>query len=470
MQYAPHPYQLNAIRMIAQNAGSAMLLDPGMGKTSITLAAFTTLQFHAAVKAMLVIAPIRPMRLTWPSEVKKWVQFSHLRVSVIHGTPKERVAAMAKPADVYLINPENLDWLRQKNETSGWAALFGVAPDMLVVDESTRFKNARSMRFKALKELLPLFGRRVILTGTPMPQSIEDLFAQFQIVDGGERLGRYITHFRRQYMDPETIRIGGGRTIEKWHARKDALPKLTARISDVSLRLQAEDYLQMPTLTHNVIPVELPPSVRKAYDALTEDMVAELKGGATLTAASAAAVVMKLRQVVNGAAYDVDGQAVELHCAKLDALADLVEEQSGQPLLVAVAFLSELEPIRKALRSVLPEGTVIPYLGGAVSAAEADRVVARWNAGEVPVLLAHPTSVAHGLNLQAGGHAVCWFGLTWNSEEHDQFNARVYRQGQSKPVVIHYLTAVDTVDESIAKALAEKTDVQAAVLAKLKKA
>ena len=206
-----------------------------------------------------------------------------------------------------------------------------------------------------------------------MPQTVEDLFAQFQIVDGGERLGRYITHFRKQFMESETIRIGGGRTIEKWHARRDAVPLLTAKIADVSMRLQAEDYLTMPKLSHNIIPVQLPPAARKTYNALADDLVAKTDGGATLTAVTAAAAVMKLRQITNGWAYDADGESTLVHEAKLDALADLVEEQSGSPIIVAVAFLHEVAAIRAALKSVLPEGTHVPYLGGGVSRAAGRR-------------------------------------------------------------------------------------------------
>jgi SNF2 family DNA or RNA helicase len=324
------------------------------------------------------------------------------------------------------------------------------------------------VRFKALKELLPLFPRRVILTGTPAPQSVQDLFSQFQIVDLGARLGRFITHFRKQFMDSELIRIGGGRSIEKWHGKANADELVFRKIGDVALRLQAEDYISMPAISYNVIPVELPSQARKVYNQLAEDLVAKTAGGASLTAVTAAAAVMKLRQITNGWAYAEEGSTF-VHDAKIDALADLVEEQSGTPLLVAVAFLHEVPAIRKALKAVLPEGTEVPYLGGGVSHAEADRIVAAWNRGELPVLLAHPTSVSHGLNLQAGGHALCWFGLTWNLEEHIQMNARVYRQGQSKPVVIHYLTAKDTVDEDIARALASKADVQSAILNRLKK-
>ena len=468
MHYEQLPFQAKATSLMCQKPGTAMLLDPGMGKTAIALAALTVLQHHKLIDAMLVIVPIRPMYLTWPNEVKKWAQFQHLKVSIIHGTPQQRVNAMAAKADVYLINPENVAWLVEHSKdyllTLG---CFGTPPKMLVVDESTRFKNARSLRFKALKTILPCFDRAHILTGTPAPQSIEDMFAQMQIVDGGDRLGRFITHFRKQFMYPETIRIGGGRTIEVWHPLANAAEKVAMKIADVSLRLQAEDYLTMPKISFNIIPVELPAAARKVSVKLADDLVAKTEGGTTLTAVTAAAAVMKLRQITNGWAYHEEGSA-QVHTAKVDALADLVEEQQGTPLLVAVAFLHEVEAIREALKGVLPAGQGVPYLGGGVSRAEADRIVAEWNAGNLPVLLAHPTSVAHGLNLQAGGHAVCWFGLTWNLEEHVQFNARVYRQGQTKPVVVHYLTAKDTVDEDIAKALASKADVQASILNRLK--
>lgn len=463
MKYAPYPFQSKAIQMVCSNPGAALLLDPGMGKTGIALAAVTVLQYRAQINAALVIAPIRPMYLTWPAEVKKWAQFNYMRVSIVHGTPEQRKKALATPADIYLINPENVDWL----VSVGGVDAFNVVPELLIVDESTRFKNAQAKRFKALKAMLVDFPRRLILTGTPAPQSIEDMFAQMQIVDGGQRLGKFITYFRKAFMESETIRVGGGRTIEKWYPAPGSEKAVAARIADVSLRLQAEDYLSMPAISYNVITVELPPPARKTYAALDKELVAKTASNVTLSAATAAAAIMKLRQITNGWAYSEQG-STHVHNAKIDALAELVEEQQGTPLLVAVAFVHEVDAIRAALKEVLPKGTDVPYLGGGVFRTEADRIVAQWNDGKLPVLLAHPTSVAHGLNLQAGGHAVCWFGLTWSLEEHIQFNARVYRQGQAKPVVIHYLAAKDTVDEDIAKALASKADVQAAILTRLK--
>lgn len=464
MQYEPLPFQQKAISLVCEKPGSALLLDPGMGKTAIVLGAHCVLQHHQMIKATLVVVPLRPMYLTWPNEIKKWDQFKHLKVSIIHGTELQRLAAIAEPADVYLINPENIAWLVKVLQ--GSLAGFGTTPGMLAVDESTRFKNGQSLRFKALKTILPLFPRRTILTGTPAPQGIEDLFAQMNIVDDGKRLGKFITHFRRLFMFSTPLRIGGGRTIDEWHVRPGAAQMVAAAIADVSLRLQAEDYLTMPAISYNVIPVELPKSVRKVYKSMADDLVAAV-GDQKLTAVTAAAATMKLRQITNGWAYNAEG-SVQVHTAKVEALADLVEEQQGTPLLVAVAFLHEVDAIRAALKDVLPKGTPIPYLGGGVARRIADDIVEEWNEGKLPVLLAHPTSVAHGLNLQAGGHAVCWFGLTWNLEEHIQFNARVYRQGQTKPVVIHYLTAKDTVDETIAQALVDKSDLQSAILNRLK--
>jgi len=466
MQYNPLPFQEKAIAKVCANLGFALLLDPGMGKTAITLASICVLQHHKAIESALVIVPLRPLHLTWPAEVAKWDQFKHLKVSIVHGTAAQRLAAIEAKADVYLINPENTAWLVALLQ--GSLGLFGRKPGLLVVDESTRFKNAQSVRFKALKTLLPLIDRRAILTGTPSPQGIEDLFAQMQIVDDGKRLGRFVTHFRKLFMYATPLRIGGGRTIDEWHVRPGGERMVADAIADVSLRLQAEDYLTMPAINYNIIPVALPTAVRSVYNKLADDLVAQTEKGVTLTAVTAAAAVMKLRQITNGWAYGTDGQSHHVHDAKLDALADLVEEQSGSPILVAVAFLHEVDAIREKLKDVLPKGTKVPYLGGGVTRLEADRIMAAWNDGETPVLLAHPTSVAHGLNLQSGGHAVCWFGLTWNLEEHIQFNARVYRQGQTKPVVVHYLTAKDTVDEDIAKALASKADVQASILNRLK--
>jgi SNF2 family DNA or RNA helicase len=323
------------------------------------------------------------------------------------------------------------------------------------------------VRFKALREHLGKFARRYILTGTPTPQSIEDLFSQAYICDEGAALGKFITRFRREFCMPESVHVGGGRVIQKWHPKKDAADRVYARVNGMALRLKAEDHLTMPKLIFNRIEVELPAPARAQYNTLAKDLFLATGGGLTMAPANAAACLMKLRQLVNGTAYAETEErtqaTVAIHTAKLDALADLVEEQQGTPLLVAVSFLHEVEAIRARLGDA-----AIPYLGGGVSAKAADDVVARWNRGELPVLLVHPTSVAHGLNLQAGGHCVAWFGLTWNLEEYDQLNRRVYRQGQTKTVVIHHIVARDTVDGAILDALQAKSSAQQAILNVLK--
>lgn len=463
LPYTPHPYQIGGIQLIAGRANGALLLDPGLGKTSMTLAAFLVMKEAGAVSRMLVIAPLRPARLVWPAEVAKWTDFAGLRVSLILGTPKQRLAAMAADADVYVVNCDNTQWIF---EDDIWAQ-FSSAPEMLVVDESTRFKNPSSQRFKALRGNLDKFSRRYILTGTPTPQSIEDLFSQAYICDEGAALGKYITRFRREFCWAEEVRIGGGRTVQKWHPQADAAERVYQRVNGMALRLKAEDHLTMPKLIDNRIEVELPAAARAQYKALEKDLFLATGGGLTMAPANAAACIMKLRQMVNGTAYAMDEErtalSVSIHTAKLDALADLVEEQQGTPLLVAVSFLNEVEAIRDALGDAS-----IPYLGGGVSEKAADDIVARWNRGELPVLLAHPTSVAHGLNLQAGGHCIAWFGLTWNLEEYEQMNRRVYRQGQTSTVVIHHIIARDTVDEDILSALQSKSSAQTAILNALK--
>lgn len=459
--YNPHPYQLNGIQLICGRDHGALFLDPGLGKTSISLAAYLVLKEANAVARMIVIAPLRPARLVWPVEVAKWTDFAHLRVSLVLGTEKQRKAAMQADADIYVVNCENTDWL-----FANYGEFGAHAPEMLVVDESTRFKNPQSKRFKALKDNISRFARRYILTGTPTPQSIEDLFSQTYICDGGVALGQFITRFRREFCWAENIHVGGGRVIQKWHPKADAAERVYQRINGMALRLKAEDYLNMPDRLDNQIAIELPAGIAKQYAALEKDLFVATEGGNTMAPANAAAALMKLRQIVNGVAYTENQQgdvAIEpLHDAKLEALAELIEEQSGSPLLVAVSFLPEVEAIRAHL------GVDVPYLGGGVSAKRADEIVAAWNRGEIPVLLAHPSSVAHGLNLQAGGHAVCWFGLTWNLEEYIQFNARVYRQGQSNTVVIHHIVAANTIDGDILEALTHKASAQAAILNALK--
>jgi SNF2 family DNA or RNA helicase len=451
-QYTPHPYQLRAIQWLCEPVpGRALFLEPGLGKTSITLAALSVLLGRGHAKRALVVAPLRPTYLVWPAEARKWEDFRGLQVRNLHVLkPADRAATVAGPGQIDLINYDGLRWLVP-------LLAKGNPYDVVVFDESTKLKHTNTERFKTLKPLLPTFARRWLLTGTPAPRGLEDLFGQVYCGDLGERLGKFITHFRRTYFHELPQR--GGYSL--WTPKPGAQQTIEAKLSDFALTMQAEDYLQMPPLLVNDILVTLPAGARRTYEELERDFFAEVASG-KVTAANAAVAAGKLRQIVGGQVYDASRTAHSVHDEKLRALADLIEEQSGSPLLVAVAFQHEVDAICQFLKQDLP------YLGGGVSAARATQIADDWNAGKLPVLLAHPTSVAHGLNLQAGGHAVCWFSLTWNLEEYTQFNARVYRQGQERTVVIHHLLAEDTIDQRVAAVLADKDKRQRSIMEALK--
>jgi SNF2 family DNA or RNA helicase len=446
----PHEYQIRAMQMLTSLPGAAMFADPGLGKTSTTLGAFAVLRQQGLTKGMLVVAPLRPAYRVWPLEVLKWDDFSDLRVEVLHGPKKD--AALAREADIYVINYEGLKWLSKQLE--GREMPF----DILVLDESSKVKDTKTLRYKTLRALRDRFARVWALTGTPAPNGIENLFGQIYMLDGGARLGRFITHCRRAYFDEAPQR--GGYSL--WYPKPGAREAVQAQIEDIAMSLRAEDYLKLPRLIENVVSVDLPGSVWGAYRELEDEFLTDLSQG-RVTASTAAVKAMKLRQIVGGGVYDDSGEALHMHNAKVTALLDLIEEQEGQPLLVAVAFRHEVDRIREAL------GEDVPYLGGGVSSAEANRIVDAWNRGEIPVLLAHPTSVAHGLNLQSGGNALVWYGLTWSQEEHQQMIARIWRQGQTKPCVVHYLIADGTIDEKVVQVLRDKTASQNALLNALKK-
>lgn len=448
--WTPHEYQMRALTSMVSLPGFGMFAEPGLGKTSTTLAAFSVLKDNGAARGLLVVAPLRPCYKVWPSEIAKWADFRGLSCVILHGPKKEQSLKGGKH-DIYIINYEGLAWLeKQLSGMKKWPF------DVLVLDESTKIKNTQTVRFKTMKRLRDRFSRVWALTGTPAPNGIENLFGQIFMLDGGARLGRFVTHFRREYFTEE--RQYGGYSL--WFPRSDTQARVQAKIADITLALRSEDYLKMPRKIENRIEVDLPADALKVYKGIEDDFFAELRSG-VVTAANAAAKGMKLRQITGGGVYGTEG-ATHLHDAKVDALADLIEEQEGQPLLVAVQFTHEVERIRAAL------GYKVPYLGGGVSTNESNRIVDEWNAGKHPVLLAHPTSVAHGLNLQAGGNAVCWFSMTWNLEEFDQFNARVYRQGQTKPVTFHYIVANDTIDDNVLTALRAKDRTQKALMSALK--
>lgn len=449
--WTPRPYQVRAVQHLIDNQGAGLLLEPGLGKSSCTLAALELFKEHKQAPA-LIVAPLRVCYSVWPREAQKWG--SSLKVAVLHG--KHKLAALESGADVYCINPEGLKWLAVQRLVPHFK--------IVVVDESTKFKNGQAQRYKLLERIIESVPRVICLTGTPAANNLQDLWAQVKLLDGGTRLGQFITRFRKKFFTSNLIRVGGGRVVEEWIPTPDTAGKITAAIQDICLYMKAEDYLDMPELIYNTITVDLPEVARDVYDVLERDLVADL-GRDVVTAAHAAVVVNKLRQITGGHVY-ADDSTQTLHTAKIDALLDLVEEQSGQPLLVAVGFQHEANAIRAALKAEL--GIDAPYLGGGISATKSDDIAAMWNEGRLPVLLAHPASVAHGLNLQAGGHAVAWYTLTWSLEEYDQFNRRVYRQGQDHAVIVHHLTAKDTVDERVVEVLQGKDRTQRGLLNLLK--
>ena len=459
MRWSAKPYQKQAIQhgldCFANDGACALFLDPGLGKTSISLAIFTVLKQRGHVKALLVLAPRRAMLHTWPAEIAKWDQFKHLRVSMIHGTVADRYRGLAASADVYLMHYDNLHWLEEVLATTD-------APfDMLVLDESTKIKNPSTRRFKSLHGLLDRFKMRVALSGTPTPLHIGDLFGQVYACDFGKRLGMGITRFRTEFMQPKWI---PGVPVPTWEPQPDADKRIFDKLDGMALRLSSEDHLSMPELIRNTITVELPDAVGGFYRKLKRDLVIEIDGG-KVTAANAAAASMKLRQMASGIVYTTEG-ARPIHSAKVDALTDLLDEQQGQPLLVATGFRSEVTHLQSVLK-VAGYGDV-PALMGGVSDAYADRVIMLWNSGRLPVLLCHPTTVAHGLNLQAGGHSVCWFSMTFNLEEFIQFNARVWRQGQPSPhVIVHHIAAAGTIDSHIDEVIRYKDAKQEALFAAL---
>jgi len=435
-------YQVHAVQhgldCFNDDGACALFLDPGLGKTSITLAIFTVLKKRGNVHALLVLAPRRAMLHTWPAEIAKWDQFKDFSISMIHGTRAERSAALAVKADVYLMHYDNLHWLA--------AALIGSpAPfDMLANDESTKIKNPSTRRFKSLSHMLPRFKMRVALSGTPTPLHIGDLFGQVYACDMGARLGSGITKFRTEYLTAKWL---PGVPEPIWGPQPDAEERIFSKLNGMALRLASADHLAMPELVRNTITVDLPLDAQKQYRKLKRDLVIDIEGG-KVTAANAAAASMKLRQIASGVVYTTTGEAVPVHSAKVDALLDLLEEQQGQPLLVATGFRSEVAHLQRVLKEA-GYGDV-PALMGGVTDAYADRVILAWNTGRLPVLLCHPTTVAHGLNLQSGGHSVCWYSMTFNLEEFIQFNARVWRQGQPSPhVIVHHIAARDTIDSHV---------------------
>ena len=445
MRYSPHDYQKYAIRYIEEHPIAAVLLDMGLGKTSITLTAVSDLLFDSFdVHRVLVIAPLRVAKVTWGAEIGKWEHLSLLQYAVAVGTEEERLTALKSKADIYIINRENVQWLIEK---SGVPFDF----DMVVVDELSSFKNWQSKRFKAFMKVRPKVKRIVGLTGTPSGNGLMDLFAEFKLLDMGERLGRFITQYRTAFFMPDKR---NGQIIYSYKALPGAEDAIYDRISDITISMRASDHLKMPELISTQYEVELSEKERERYDEFKKELVLQLPEH-EVTAANAASLTGKLSQMANGAVYADDESISEIHDKKLEALEDIIEAANGKPVLVAYWFKHDAERICKRLDSLKVEYARISSPGS----------IEMWNKGEFAVGLIHPASAGHGLNLQNGGSHLVWFGLTWSLELYQQTNARLWRQGQtSETVVIQHIITKGTVDEQIVKALKSKDTSQSALI------
>ena len=416
MRYSPHEYQRYATEYIEAHPVAAVLLDMGLGKTSITLTALNNLLFDSfKVRRILVIAPLRVARNTWGAEIEKWDHLKGLRYSVAVGTETERMAALRKKADIYLINRENVQWLISE---SGIPFDF----DMVVVDELSSFKNHQTKRFRALMKVRPKVKRIVGLTGTPSSNGLMDLWAEFRLLDMGERLGRFIGQYRTSYFRPDKQ---NGQVVFSYKPLPGAEKQIYGKISDITISMKSDDHLQMPELINSRYTVYLSEKEDSHYADLKKDLVLQLPDG-EITAANAASLSGKLSQMANGAVYTDAGETVAIHERKLDALEDIIEAANGKPVLVAYWFRHDLERITERLHKLK-----IPC-----SRLDTDGSIRKWNAGEIPVALIHPASAGHGLNLQGGGNTLVWFGLTWSLELYQQTVARLWRQGQASETVV----------------------------------
>lgn len=435
MKYKPHSYQEYAIRYIETHPISALLIDMGLGKTSITLTAIRNLLFDSfEVCKVLVIAPLRVAKSTWTDEIKKWEHLSTLTYSLIVGNENERLSALNEKADIYIINRENVDWLVNK---SGYKFDF----DMVVIDELSSFKNHQSKRFKSLMKVRPLVKRIVGLTGTPSSNGLMDLFAEFKILDMGKRLGYFIGQYRNTYFKPDKM---NGPIVYSYKPLPNAENAIYEKISDITVSMKANEYLKMPELLTSNYVVELSNSEKNQYDEMKKSLVLEITDG-EITASNAASLSNKLCQLSNGAIYDDEQNIVEIHDRKLEALEDIIESMNGKPLLIAYWYRHDLERIKSRF---------------SVREIKTSEDISDWNDGKIPVALIHPASAVHGLNLQSGGSTLVWFGLTWSLELYQQTNARLYRQGQKNTVVIQHIIAKGTIDEQILKALQRKDKTQ----------
>jgi SNF2 family DNA or RNA helicase len=439
MKYNPYDYQEYATKFIEKHETAAVFLECGLGKTVITLTAIKDLLAKGKVQKVLVIAPLRVGKNTWPDELQKWEHLKGITYAVAIGTLNERKAALKANADITIINRENVEWLVMK---SGHRFDF----DMVIVDELSSFKSYKARRFKALMKVRPDIDRIVGLTGTPSSNGLMDLWAEFRVLDCGERLGRYITRYRLNYFTPDKT---NGQVVFSYKPLPGAEERIYDKISDITISMRARDYLKLPALVMNEVKVEMGAEEKKLYDQLKKDMVVDFSD-TEIDAVNAATLSMKLLQMANGAVYGDDKKVYPIHDEKLDALEDLIESANGKPTLVAYWFKHDLERIRARF----PGAREI----------KSSEDIQKWNRGEITIGLIHPASAGHGLNLQEGGSTLVWFGLTWSLELYQQTIARLYRQGQKDTVVVHHIVTKGTIDERVLAALVKKEKTQDALI------
>lgn len=439
MQYKPYEYQEYATRFIQTHEVSAIFLDCGMGKSVITLTAIKRLLAKGKARRVLVVAPLRVAQTTWPDEIQKWDHLKGLTYAVAVGSEDKRKAALAKKADITIINRENVEWLVAKSGQK-WCY------DTVVLDELSSFKSYQAKRFKYLLKVRPFVSRIVGLTGTPASNGLMDLWAEFRVLDLGERLGRYITRYREAYFKPDKR---NAQVVFSYKPLPGAEERIYEKISDITISMKAKDYLHLPELVFNDVFVKLDEKAERAYAEFKADMVVELKGE-EIDAVNAAVLSNKLLQMANGAIYAEDGKVIRIHDKKLDALEDMLESANGKPVLVAYWFKHDLQRIKERF----------PFAREIKTAED----IRAWNNGEIAMGLIHPASAGHGLNLQRGGSTIIWFGLTWSLELYQQLNARLYRQGQKETVIIHHILTEGTMDERVLRAVGEKDKTQSALI------
>lgn len=437
---ALHGYQRRAVEFITSAPRCALFVDMGLGKTVSTATALQDLSDRFEVHKVLIIAPLRVAKTTWPTELENWEHIT-LRYSVAIGSPAEREAAIKKKADIYIINRENVPWLVEKMGKK-WPF------DCVVIDESTSFKNPRSQRFKALKKILGQVERVILLTGTPAPNSLLDLWAQMYLIDQGETLGRTFTHYKERFFESDYMGF-------RWTIRDGMAERIHEKVKPLCLTLQAKDYLELPPVVYNRVAVAMNEKQRAQYSKLEREFLLSVEDD-EITALNAAALSNKLLQLANGAAYNESGSYSVIHDEKLTALQEIADTNEGKPLLVAYNYRSDLE----RLRARFPNAQVLD---------KDPATIDKWNAGDYSMMLAHPASAGHGLNLQAGGSIVVWFGLNWSLELYQQFNARLNRQGQKNTVIIHHIIAEGTIDLDVIGALERKEATQSTLIDALKK-